>query len=176
MAMSWLPTDGDGVEVLHLFVDSPGHGELDVVGWRARFRDLDGWTRHLAGPQLGRFLSEVTELALGRAVPGRLLVPELFAYQAQWVLPSLQRAVLLAGAGTDRFERLVAEPDEVPAAPLCTTCSLGSDYSALRTASAWCTEHGHSPFGEYMGKAWAAATELHEVRLESWEARRRLQG
>lgn len=144
MSMSFYPTPE-----FEFSVDGPGYGYVYVCGY--------GWDwRRIGGPDLGRFLAAVTELALGVAQAGVVLPPEMRQDDAAAVLPALQRAVLLAAAGTDRFDILTGAGD----APgqLCVYCDEGTDYTRPGRVSTWCEEHGHAPFGaRWDGQRWKAS-------------------
>jgi hypothetical protein len=179
MSMYFYP---DGWE---LAVDNPGFGELHV---RALTSPYDAeplvdeeWRREFHGPKLGQFLTAVTAKALGDT-PGKVGYEELprflTAEVARRMLPDLQSAVLLALAGTDRFERTFPDNDEHrPAEPLCVRCNLGSDYTSVPTSSDWCEQYGHRAFG-IASDRWEFAQEMYQLDLQRWEraeARRREQ-
>lgn len=177
MSMMFYP---DGWE---LAVDNPGHGELFV---RALTNPYDAeplvdeeWRREFHGRRVGQFLAAVTAKALGGA-PGKVGYEELphflTAQVARSMLPALQSAVLLALAGTDRYERTFPDDGEhYPPAPLCVRCNLGSDYASAPTTSSWCEQYGHSPFGTALDR-WESAQEAYQLDLDRWkraDARRR---
>ena len=158
-----------------LAVDDPGHGSMLV---RALANPYDAvplvdreWSREFYGPRVGEFLTAVTARALG-GEPGRVGYETLpwfvTAAVARELLPSLQSAVLLALAGTDRFERVFPDRDERPADPLCARCNLGSIYTSVPIESAWCAEYGHRAFGTAVDR-WESAQEVHRMHLDRWE-------
>lgn len=176
MSMIFYP---DGWE---LAVDNPGYGELLI---RTLTNPYDSkplvkqeWSREFRGPKLGQFLTAVTAQALG-GTPGKVGYEELprflTAEVARQLLPALQSAVLLALAGTDRYERTFPDEGERPATPLCVRCNLGSDYTSSEgTTSPWCEQYGHTAFGTY--PRWDTAQEAYQLDLDRWEreqARRR---
>lgn len=144
MSMSFFPTPE-----FEVAVDDPGYGYVYACGY--------GWDwRRIGGGDLGRFLEAVTALALGLPPQGRGLPPEMTREDAAEVLPSLQRAVLLAGAGTDRFDIITGSEDAVE--QLCVYCDEGTDYTRPGRDSTWCEEHGHAPFGaRWDGRRWKFA-------------------
>lgn len=158
-------------------VDNPGYGTLWI---RAIGPDMPEWQHDLAGTDLGQLLTEVTGLATGLAPTGRR--PETAALVPVWLderlarllLPGLQKAVVLAGAGTDRYEQLLVDEDESPPEPLCVDCGEGSPFHQAVTVSERCTEHGHTPFGHREHTTWDAAQRLYASNRKWWETRRAL--
>jgi hypothetical protein len=163
-----------------LAVDNPGFGELIVIADQELSpRLINGqWRQELYGAAIGAFLDQVTNRALGlddgehsgTPLP-RFLSPEL----ARAVLPALQKAVLLATAGTDRFEKTFPDPDEAPQKPICVRCNIGSPYTSEVATSEWCEQYGHRPFGASASR-WEHAQEMYQLALDRWkraEARRR---
>lgn len=161
MSCYWYPG------AFEIAVDNPGHGELEL----RRLDDASDWVT-LTGAELGEVLAAVTARAFGgdwtlRKV-GRVDVDE-----ARELLPGLQRAVVLATAGTDRFERTFPDPDESPAEPLCVNCNLGSPYHREVTISERCNEDGHQPFGHRASATWEQAGRRHARDLDWWQHTRR---
>jgi hypothetical protein len=164
---------GDNGDAWEFIVDNPGDGELNVSVFAHAF-DLDeNWRITLHGPKLGAWLDRVTARALGTdTTPPDTVLPR-FATEARAreILPSLQKAVALALAGTDRFERTWPDRDEAPAAPLCVRCSLGSDFSNTSgMVSPWCEQYGHNPFGT--SYTWDQAQEAHQLDQDRYDRRR----
>ena len=160
---------------MELYVDNPGYGELIVV---APAHPYDGrplvdqdWTLSLYGPEIGEFLSEVTGRALG-ADPqdsgGMRLPAFVTAAVARTLLPALQEAVLLAVAGTDRYDRTFPDQDEPPSRPLCVRCNLGTAFSPGALPSTWCDRYGHRPYG-VVTERWDTAQEIHQLHVERWQ-------
>lgn len=164
MSSSWFP------EPFELDVEEPGCG---VIEFGVR-RDGDAETRRgrLTGPKIGAALRAVTTLVLDEhdtspEVPG---LGRISHTEARKLLPPLQHAALLAGAGTDRYERMVTFDDDAPVDPLCVYCCVGSDYTPnVDTENPWCDKHGHTPFGEYAGMKWEKALTVHARRRDWWE-------
>jgi hypothetical protein len=163
-----------------LAVDNPGFGELIVIADEELSpRLINGeWRAELYGAAIGTFLTQVTNRALGlddSEHSGTPLPRFLSAEVARAVLPALQRAVLLATAGTDRFEKIFPDADEAPQKPICARCNIGSPYSSEVAVSEWCAQYGHRPFGA-SGSRWEHAQEMYQLDLDRWkraEARRR---
>ena len=157
-----------------LAVDNPGYGELLV---RALTDPYDceplvkqEWSRSFHGPKVGEFLAAVTARAIG-GTAGKVGYEELprfiTAEVARTMLPALQSAVLLALAGTDRYERIFPD-DQRPSAPLCVRCNLGSDYASVPGVSQWCQQYGHRPFGTSAPR-WDNVQEMYQLDLARWE-------
>lgn len=165
MRMLWYP---EGFEIM---VDNPGFGQVFIRG------DHGEWSHELAGGDVGAFLSQLTARVLGTAPDkGVSLVPALIsAATARVLLPAVQQAVILAGSGTDKYERLFPDEDESPANPLCGTCWEGSYFSGYPLGSTSCQEYGHHPFGVREGLSWQAAQESHDWHRARWERRRRVE-
>lgn len=184
MSTIWYPP---GMEI---YVDNPGYGELVVVapitpyqgkslikqGWGIEPQE---WHRELYGPQIGEFLDKVTDRALSvdEKRPGHITLPSFLTEPvARTILPALQRATILATAGTDKFDRTYhPDPDEAPHAPLCVRCGFGTYYTPGAMQSDWCDQHGHKAYGTATGR-WETAQEMHDMAYARWErdlARRR---
>ena len=164
MGMLWYP---EGFEII---VDNPGYGQVFIRG------DHGEWERDLAGGDVGAFLTQLTARALGTAPRDQAssLVPAFItAAAARELLPAVQHAVILAGSGTDKYERLFPEDDAGPTEPLCERCLEGSVFSGNPLDSAWCQKYGHTPFGEREGTTWQAAQESYNWHRERWERLRR---
>ncbi len=176
MSMSWYPGH-DTAEGWEISVDNPGHGTLWI---RTLGEDLPEWESDLRGAELTSFLAALTALvldesaalALGSTPTGGL--PRFMnATRARRLLPAFQKAVLLAAAGSDRYERLAPDEDDAPAEPLCVNCHKGSPYAATETWSEWCQTYGHTPFGQNGGR-WDLAVELHAHAVDRWKRMRAL--
>ncbi len=163
MSVQWLPTE----DVL-IDVDDPGHGYLTAE--LADSGDGPGsGLRVVEGRELGEMLRSLTELALSCDVDAVAQVAGLWvmtAVQARSVLPAMQSAVVLAAAGTERYERLLERLDPVQAlAPICAHCEEFHSFADRNPSpSPWCAEHGHDPFGEQpprSGNGWVAAQQRH---------------
>lgn len=164
MSMEWQPTD----DVL-IDVEAPGHGYLT-----AELADSDddpgsGGVRLVEGPELGAMLRSLTALALAASGDALGQVDGLWvmtAAQARAVLPAMQSAVVLAAAGTERYERVLELADPVqPLAPICVHCEEFHGYADRNPSpNPWCGEHGHDPFGEQppkRGDGWLAAQQRY---------------
>lgn len=129
----------------------------------------------MAGAQLGRLLEETTRRALGNE-PGvdpaqDLVLPaSITGAQAGELLPNLQRAVLLAVAATERYERVGVEPGERPADVLCVDCNQGSTFHQVVTISEKCSQYGHTPFGYPTGTTWDQAQRRAGAAQRRWES------
>jgi hypothetical protein len=158
MSMSWYP---NGWEI---YVDNPGYGEMTVR------HDETDWHYNLVGEDVASFLTELTSLALGLPnASRRLLPPRMTEGMARELLPSLQRAVVLAAAATDRFERLFRDDDEPPQEPLCVRCNEGTGYSDVALPSKRCAEWGHVPFGMGAETKWDRAQSRYATQREMWD-------
>lgn len=178
MGITWYPKTPDtpaGAEWAELDVPDPGYGRLLLRRVDGRHDDPRGFNdQHgeFAGVQLAALLEQVTALALSQGDPwdtvrvgasrGRAVVIE--RAEAVALLPHLHAAVVLATAGSDRYERVWPWHSETNHEPLCVHCNQGSDYSSAVTISPWCSEHGHDPFGEPSSTSWAEADERHRRR------------
>lgn len=165
--MSWYP------EGFELYVDNPRYGELVV---RAT-ADQERWEATFDGAELGTFLHRVTERALGLdpapPLPGdRPLPAALTAEAARTILPALQRAVVLAAAGTDAFERTFPDPDAGPCEPYCVDCGEGSGFSGATTISARCLEYGHHAYGMGTTTTWESAQQRYQLARQRWDEHR----
>jgi hypothetical protein len=154
------------VDFAVLDVSDPGHGKLVVCGFhrpgggehRCGYDD-----KRLRGSDLGRAQSELTALALRgpmESAAGTVhRLGSMTVGEARLLLPSFQRAVLLAAAGSNRFEVVAQEKDDPEPSLFCTTCGEGEIYtpaecrtparpdaSCMRTD--WCDQHGHSWFAD----------------------------
>jgi hypothetical protein len=160
MSMSWYPGDWE------IYVDNPGYGEIFV-------RERNGkWERELVGEDIADFLADVTAIALDLTPrPGQRL-SGVTNTTAREVLPALQRAVILAAAAGDRFERLFRDEDEPPQEPLCVRCNEGTCYSDVALPSKQCDRFGHAPFGMGAETKWERAQAAHAIQLERWERQR----
>lgn len=154
---------------VHIHVDNPGYGEI-VLQWR----DSDQHPVTVTGPRITMLLEQLTFLALGTAgAPRTLLPPELDRATAESLLPVFQRAVILAVAGTDRYESLYPEPEDGPRHPICVRCGVNGGSTPDDTRiSGWCMEHGHAPFGAGTSTTWDQAVARYETQRTLWEARR----
>ncbi|WP_432990960.1 hypothetical protein [Dactylosporangium sp. CA-233914] len=168
MSVSWYPQHWE------LDVDNPRYGELVL---RAVHEDQNEWEATFPGPQIGALLEAVTELALGlEPAPGRVgaesLPPMLTAAAARTLLPALQRAVVLAAAGTDIFQRTFPDPDEPPAKPFCHRCGTGSAIGGVATISPACDDAGHHAYGTRPEASWEHVHELHTQQRQRWDRER----
>lgn len=175
MGSTWYPTTPDGVMWAEIDVSDPGHGYVVFRRLDGRYedpREMSEYHGEFAGRKLGELLDMVTTFALGadelsdtlHLVPtrGRGVVVE--RADAADLLPILQAAVVLATAGTDRIDRVWPYPAGSHLEPLCVHCHEGSAFSNEVTISAWCSEFGHTPFGEPSGTSWKTAQEMHGRR------------
>jgi hypothetical protein len=181
MAMSFYTGTDPENPTFEISVDDPGHGRLSIRRLDDRFPDDDGnqWGDDIplfAGPELGNLLRIVTNLAGGHDERGGVPAPEfvvssapvavrgttgrrfmLGRLEALELLPALTRAVILATAGQDRYERVVPN-DAIGQAPVCVYCGEGAgDSVEAATISGWCLEHGHTPFGTRPYVSWDQA-------------------
>ena len=163
MAMTFYPDE------VHIHVDNPGYGEL-VLQWR----DGDQHPVTVTGPRITTLLEQLTALALGTPAGSRSMIPrELDQATAAKLLPTFQRAVILAVAGTDRYEALHPEPEDGPRPPICVRCGInGSATIDDARLSGYCLEHGHTPFGAGSSTSWDHAVTRYETQKALWEARR----
>lgn len=172
MASTWFPPG------LALDVPNPGYGELRLEASAHPFRgeplvDQD-WQSTLTGPQLGEFLTQVTERAFhpepASGPPGPALPDFVTPAVARAMLPALQQAVLEAVAGGDRFARVFLDNGR-PVQPYCVNCGAGSRSTIPgQLPCQWCDQHGHTPFGEGAEVSWSTAQRLHAARMKRWEA------
>lgn len=159
-------------ETFEIHVENPGYGELYLAS-----NDQEGGGRTLAGDQLGRLLTAFTHYALTGARPetdANLIPANVTLDEARETLTVVQQAVILASAGTDRFERIYPDGEASPAPPLCESCSHGTDFSAVETHSEWCDEYGHTPFGFPAVTSWEQAQAWHKDRSDRWEWQQRV--
>lgn len=166
MAMSFYSDEA------HLFVDNPGYGEL-AVQWKAS--KTSNQAVAVTGPRLTMMLEQLTHLAMGvSGAPRTLLPPGFDQAGALGLLPVFQRAVILATAGTDRYESLYPSPEGGPRPPICVNCGInGGSTSDDARFSGWCLEHGHTPFGSGSGTSWEQAVTRYETQRSLWESRQR---
>ncbi len=172
---------------LEIDVRNPGYGEIYIAAPRNPYRGErllpeSEWSTVLLGPAIGTFLQEVTTRALaspeGRADddPGDETLPSFITTPvARQLLPHLQQAVVLATAGSDRFDRIFPEDDR-PQRPLCAYCHEGSMSTSAKTISPWCTEHGHQAFGIDTDTTWGLAQVNYKHEREQWDRRKRVDG
>jgi hypothetical protein len=185
MGITWYP------EGLELDVPNPGYGELivtaDAQQYAGRALVTEDWQVRLTGADIGAFLAAVTARAVGGPKPEIHRHPDWDAWSpsdlpgwctqqvARDLLPALQRAVLLAVAGTDRFDRTYYAQEEGPHEPLCANCNEGSDYTPTGPAS--CAEYGHSAFGARNPNfRWAPAQERYTWARERWQQQQQHRG
>lgn len=141
----------EGPGQIELAVDDPGHGYLHV-----RVLGVEAGAAVVAGARLAEMLSDVTAAAIGTEpsawVRGLGL---LSGEQCRALLLQAQKAVVLATAGTDRYDRVYVDEDAVgPLGQLCVDCNQGSDFSGQVSISSRCVEFGHHPFGVGPGTRW----------------------
>lgn len=178
MAMSFYTGADPDSPTFEISVDDPGHGRLSIRRLDAAYPDEDGnqWGNDIplfAGPELGNLLRIVTNLAAGHDERGGVSSPALVAsrapvavrgttgrrflvgaHEALELLPALTRAVILATAGQDRYDRVVPD-DARTLPPTCVYCGEGAGDSVdASTISGWCLEHGHTPFGARPFVSW----------------------
>lgn len=170
MSVTYFAGDRDRGEMI-IDVPNPGYGAIDFD---------DGVDEHrvipIVGARLGLFLAAITTAVLEDAAPNLTGIIgarcTISARQARQLLPSLQRAIILATAGTDRYEIVVTDPDVDEPEPLCVNCNEGSPYHQQVTISARCTDHGHTPFGQFDGTSWEKAIARHNADAPYREMRR----
>lgn len=156
------PASPRDVDFAVLCVDDPGRGSVTVCGLHrseATEHRCDYNDKHVYGVDLGLALDELTSLAIRdplESVVGTVhRLGSMTVGEARLLLPSFQRAVLLAAAGTNRYEATAEDAEAAPT--FCTTCGEGemyttsecrspqrSDGSCARTD--WCDQFGHSWF------------------------------
>ncbi len=176
MATTWFP-DGWVLDV-----PNPGYGELLVQAPRDPYRGAplvdEDWETTLNGAEVGEFLEGVTARALGPQPSEASRLPEFItAPAARALLPTLQKAVVEAVAGGDRFERTFLDPAEPPPRPRCVLCGEGSYDTAEQTVSSdWCDRYGHKAFGMGSETPWETALTRHQWLLRGWEARQGQEG
>lgn len=129
----------------------------------------------VTGPRITTLLEQITALALGTPAVSRSMIPrELNQATAAKLLPAFQRAVILAVAGTDRYEALHPEPEGGPRPPICVRCGInGSATIDDARLSGYCLERGHTPFGAGSGTSWERAVTRYQTQKMLWEAQRR---
>lgn len=155
-------------------VSDPGYGRLHIRRLDDRYpvdAGREPWGT-FTGAGMWSLLQAVTALAAGRSgqsalrISGASGAPLIVTRdEAQHLLGALTEAVVLAIAGSERYERVVQAADEQdlsPAEPLCVKCNEGSPYSHAVTISSWCSEYGHSPFGVQEGVSWSRAAADYE--------------
>lgn len=158
-----------------IVVDDPGHGRLHIRRLDGRHRDPDAgrWgagSTEFAGTDVGLLLDKASKLVAGtsatghatvRGSRGQVLVIE--ADEAAFLLPVLTRAVLLAVAGQERYERVATGFEPQP--PRCVNCGAGSFSTPESSAlNGWCLEYGHSPFGTPANTTWDQAERDYATR------------
>ena len=141
------PADQEWAEIA---VDDPGHGYLVITRLEA---DTAAVSSVFAGERLGTLVDRVAAAAntAGDHAPSTHRptsgpVVTLTRAEAVELLPALVRALALAVAGTDRFQRIWTEYADPDPAALCVYCNQGSPYDQTVTISEFCAEHGHTPF------------------------------
>lgn len=144
-----------GREWIELAVDDPGDGWYQVTLLDASSRPLV-----VAGTAMGALVDQVVAVATGTPTsppPSMLqpLVDALDQARAVELLPVVVRALSLAAAGEDRYDRTWPGED-LDADQLCAACNQGALYAQTVTISEWCMHHGHRPFGQ-PGVAWSQA-------------------
>lgn len=165
----------------HIDVPNPGYGEIFISALAEPFRGpavtTDDWDQVLVGEEIGMFLTRVTQRAIGDATDahdpgyGRELPGFLTTTVAAGLLPALQQAVILAVAGTERYERIYPD-DGPPLEPLCVRCDQGTGFSPGPVAHPWCEQHGHEPFGWRAGHgSWDRAQAAYRQDTARWERR-----
>lgn len=157
---------------LQVHVDEPGVGRLTILAPGAPYDGAEhvaqDWACSYYGEELGELLTRITTRALGLTpVGGQLYLPDWMTTEqtARVLLPVLQRAVVLAAAGTDRYERTFTNPAEEPLGPLCTRCGHGP-WNPKFTSSE-CEVRGHHAYGRATGD-WSTAEHIHMMRTDSW--------
>lgn len=150
------------VDFAVLHVDDPGHGTVLVCGFHRdgdREHRCDYDDKRLRGSDLGKVLEQLTDLATSdaRDISRVHRLGAMTVGEARLLLPSFQRAVVLAASGSNRYEAVLEEPGAAP--EFCTTCGQGEIYmtSECRTPQRpqascartdWCDTHGHSWFAD----------------------------
>lgn len=169
MGIHWYPEVFDpgtrqGEPWVELSVPDPEHGRIEVRRLSVDGDHPDDPMGVYAGEQIAALLDQVTDLALSgdgspvtiRSTSGKSLT--LTRAEAVMLLPFLQRAAVLATAGTDRYER-VWNDDHASNPPLCVRCNQGSHFHHAVTISLACNEYGHTPFGTT--RTWDQAQQHH---------------
>ena len=174
MAITWYPETPTGRTWAELSVDDPGHGAIRLHRLDDRYDTDHTYSEHgtFTGRRLVELVDTVTNLALGtdtrpwaRITASRGEPVTIEANDAPDLLPVLQRALVLATAGQDRYDHTFPEPAGSSLEPLCVYCNTGSDYSHNITISAWCSEYGHTPYASVPGTTWDTAHERHQRTL-----------
>jgi hypothetical protein len=144
----------DGHGQVELAVDDPGHGYLHV---RVLYSGHEGAT--VAGARMAEMLSDITAAVLGNETSAWVRgLGLLSGAQCRALLPQAQKAVTLAAAGTDRYDRIFVDDDSsAPTLQLCVDCNEGSGFSDQVTISSRCIEFGHHPFGAGPSAQWTGA-------------------
>lgn len=146
-------------------VPDPEHGRVELRRLSVHGDHADDHVGVYAGEQIAALLDQVTHLALAaagsppvtiRSTTGRSFT--VTRAEAVELLPMLQRAAVLATAGTDRYER-VWNDDDTLNPPLCVRCNQGSHFHHAVTISLACNEYGHTPFGTT--RTWDQAQQHH---------------
>lgn len=144
----------EGSEWIEVAVDDPGDGWYQATVLASSSRPVV-----VAGPMMGALVDQVLAVATGTPPPRtptalQPLVEALDQTRAVELLPVVVRALSLAAAGEDRYDR--TWPSEgLDVEPLCANCNQGTGYAQTVTISEWCMHHGHRPFGQ-PGGAWQA--------------------
>jgi hypothetical protein len=161
------------VDFAVLYVDDPGGGDVLLCGF-----NRDGDREHLChsddkrlrGTDLGRVLEQLSDLATlpaGKSPTDPVhRLGWMTVSEAKLLLPSFQRAVVLAAAGSNRYEAVMEAPGEAP--EFCITCGKGEIYTtsecrdpqhpaAACARTDWCDQYGHRWFAG-RAPAEAAAT------------------
>lgn len=148
-------------------VADPGYGRLYVHRY-----DEPTWHKELDGALLGRFLTALTDRALGNESTSRLLPKDITVGIARQLLPLIQHAIIVAAAGQSRYERLYPDKNASPGGPLCAICGSGSGtYPDTEMISGYCVEYGHTPFGTT--ESWDQALKRYQRERADWERTRR---
>lgn len=169
--MTWKDGHADDTP-WEIAVDNPGYGQVYVAN---RPRE---WETDLAGEHVGTWLRQLTKRALSQATDlggftdlareTEALPAFIGPDEARLLLPAFQLATVLAAAGSDRFDRLLSDPDDGPHRPLCARCDEGTFYTPGALPSSWCDQHGHVPFGMHDGARWEGANAAYERRYAAW--------
>lgn len=136
-------------EWAEIAVDDPGHGYLVITRLEA---DTVAASSVFAGERLGDLVDRVTSVVIDPDASASTSVPptsgatlRVSRAEAVELIPPLVRAVALAMADTDRYDRIWAEHAEADPPALCVYCNQGSPYDQVVTISEPSTATPRSP-------------------------------